>query len=305
MRAVAIALLLAVSAGSARADEDLLAEAIRLEAALDYGAALAVVERAIAQGTADRDRIVALHLFAGKLAAGLDREQVALDHFARVLALAPTTTFAEGTSPKIVGRLDAARARSVPLRVTATIERGVVALAPAADPLGLVVGIAAKLVDGGREREVRARDALRLAVPAGAHVTEVSALDVFGNRVWSQPNVADGDHAVSARPLRPLYARWPFWATGSAIALTAGGVCGWRFGAAQSEWNQLKAAGADYSDLEAVERRGRRWGLAANLSFGVAAASTLLAIVTAARGSYGPVVSAQSDAVGLAIAGRF
>jgi hypothetical protein len=316
MRAVGVVLLLAVGAMTAHA-EDPLAEAKRLEAALDYNAALIIVDRTIAQGGATRDELVVLHLFAGKLAAGLDRAEVAQDHFARALALAPTSTFPEGTSPKITEPFDAARTRTVPLRVTETVERGAIAITAGTDPLGLVVGIAVTL-DGGNElREPRA---LRVALPDGARATEVSALDAYGNRVWSASITERATPSEAATTLRPLYARWPLWASTAAVALAAGGVCAWKFDSAQDEWDRGKADGLAFSRLEAIEDRGRRWGLAANISFGVAAASAIVAIVTAARGSTTEardattqardatttaIVSANPDGVGLAIVGGF
>lgn len=316
MRVVGVVLLLAVGAMTARA-EDPLTEAKRLEAALDYNAALIIVDRTIAQGGATRDELVALHLFAGKLAAGLDRAEIAGDHFARALALAPSSTFPEGTSPKITEPFDAARTRTVPLHVTETVERGAIAIAPVTDPLGLVAGIAVKL-DGGNElREPRA---LRVRLPDGARATEVSALDAYGNRVWSAPITERAAPRVTTTTLRPLYARWPLWASTTAVALAAGGLCAWQFDAAQDEWTRGKADGLAFSRLEAIEDRGRRWGLAANIGFGVAAASALVAIVTAARGSttethgsateaHGSattaVVTAHRDGVGFAIAGGF
>ena len=304
MRVVGIALLLAVSAATARADDDPLAQAIQLEAALDYDQALVIVEREIARGVADRDRLVTLHMFAGKLAAGLDRAAIAQDHFARVLALAPTTTFADGTSPKITLPFDAARARTAPLRVTATIDGNTVVLSTGADPTHLVTGVAV-LLDSGRE--LREPQALRIVLPAGARATRISALDTFGNRVWTETAPAAPITSDSPTTLRPLYARWPFWATGTAVALAAGGVCAWRFDTAKSEWNRLHAMQSpEYARLEELEARGKRWALAANISFGVAATTTLIAIITAARGSHTTtIVTARPDAVGLAIAGDF
>jgi len=308
VRAVAIALLLAVSATTARADDDPLAQAIALEAQLQYEPALAIVERAIVQGGADHDRLVTLHMFAGKLAAGLDRPAVAEDHFARVLALAPDQKFADGTSPKITEPFDRARTRTAPLRISAEIKPDAITIVPEADPLGLVAGIAVTL-DGGRElREMQKR---RVAIPAGARATEVFALDTFGNRVWSQPVTATTTtHVEHPTNLRPLYQRWPFWASATFVALAAGGVSAWRFTVAQDDWNELKreslSQAIDYSELRDAETRGRRWALAANISFSVAAATTLVAIITAARGSTTTaVVTAQPDSVGFAIAGGF
>lgn len=304
MRAVAIALVLAASAQAARAEDDPLAEAMRLEAALDYDAALVIVEREIARGAADRDRLVTLHMFAGKLAAGLDRPAIATDHFARVLALAPTTTFADGTSPKITGPFDAARGRTAPLRVSATVTGNAVTLATGTDPNHLVAGIAVQLDTGA---ELRERGRLRVELPAGTRATKVSALDAFGNRVWTETAPAQAITDDRTTMLRPLYARWPFWATGTAAALAAGGVCAWRFDKAQTEWNQEKAMGrVELARLEELEARGKRWALAANISFGVAATTTLIAIITAARGSHTTtIVTARPDSVGFAIAGDF
>jgi hypothetical protein len=319
VRAAAVVLVLALTATIARADDDPLAVATRLEAQLDYEAALIIVEKAIAQGGADRHKLVTLHLFAGKLAAGLDRPAVAEDHFARALALAPTTKFSEGTSPKITEPFDRARGRSAELRITAEIKPNAIAIAPVVDPLGLVAGIAVTIVENaggnarGIERELRAMQTRRIELPAGARATRVTALDAFGNRVWSedialQPgSTRVATHVDTTTHLRPLYARWPFWATTTVVALGAGGVCAWRFNSAQEDFNTRKMAGtADYSELQDIAARGRRWALAANISFGAAAASTLIAIITAARGSTTTaVVTAQSDSVGLAIGGRF
>lgn len=299
-----------MSATSSHADDaDPVAQAMQLEAQLQYEPALAIIERAIAQGGADQDRLVTLHLFAGRLAAGLEREAVAEDHFARVLALAPTTRFAAGTSPKITEPFDRARGRTAPLRITAEIKPDAITIVPEADPLGLVAGIAVKLEHG---RELREMGKRRLKIPTGEHATEVFALDTFGNRVWASSVTMPIDLTTDVDPpLRPLYQRWPFWASATAIALTAGGICAWRMNVAQDEWDKLKLEAEamgnhDFSKLEAVEKRGDRWALAANISFGAAAVTTLVAIITAARGSTTTaVVTAQPDSVGLAIAGGF
>ncbi len=301
-----IALVLAVSATTARADDDPLATAIQLEAQLDYEGALAVVERVISQGGADHDRLVTLHLFAGRLAAGLERTAVAEDHFARVLALDPTQSFADGTSPKITDPFERARSRSKPLRITAEIKPDAITIVPETDPLGLAAGIAVRLA--GSERELRDLQKRRMVIPTGAHAIEVSALDAFGNRVWSQTIEAHaGPVDTRVSTLRPLYARWPFWATATVVAAGAGSLCAWRFSVAQDEWDELKDGGnADYSELRSVEDRGKRWALAANISFGAAAITALATLYTAARGSTTTaVVTAQSDAVGLAVVGSF
>jgi hypothetical protein len=305
VRVAVLALLLAVSATAARADSDPLAEAIRLEGTLDYEGALAIVERAIAQGSADRDQLVRLHLFAGRMAAGLDRPAVAEDHFARVLALDPTTKFDEGMSPKITEPFDRARGRTAPLRITIDSKPDALTLVPETDPLALVAGIAVTLDDGRELREMQKR---RIEIPSGRRAVQATALDAFGNRVWSQPVTAEttGGTTTTSNP-RPLYARWTFWAATTVVAVGVGGVCAWRMDVTQDEFDRRNGDGmTKVSTLEAIEARGKRWALAANISFAAAGATTLIAIITAARGSTTTaVVTAQSDTIGLVVAGSW
>lgn len=310
MRALAIAFVLAVTATTAHADDDPLAEAMRLEAALDYQGALTIVERTIALGSADHDQLVRMHLFAGKLAAGLDRPQVAEDHFARVLALAPTTTLAEGTSPKITEPFDAARGHAVPLRVTWSRDATGVVVVADGDVLKLVEGVAIDVVDAaGRSTQLVQGRGLRIVPPAGARLVHVYALDTFGNRVWSEPVDSDHGHSSGESRLivvRPFYARWPVWAATTAVALGAGGISAWRFETAQHDWDQLKAMGAEYTELQRIETRGRRWGLAANISFGTAAVTGVVAIIMAARGSQRTLIlTTQPAGAGVALAGAW
>src|SRR4051812_15792387 len=111
---------------------------IRLEANLEYDKALPIVEHVIAEGRADRDRLIGLHMMAGRLAAGLDRADVAEDHFARALALDPARTLPEGTSPKLTAPLEAARAHTKPLRVSGKLVDGHLQLSIDEDDLHLV-----------------------------------------------------------------------------------------------------------------------------------------------------------------------
>jgi hypothetical protein len=91
------------------------------------------------------------------------------------------------------------------------------------------------------------------------------------------------------------------------IALGAAGVCAWRFDVTQDEFDRRKVDGmTNFSTLQDNEARGKRWALAANISFAAAGATTVIAIITAARGSTTTAtVTAQSDTVGFAIAGSF
>ena len=259
MRFVVVAILLV--AGLARADGPHIddaehARAKELEAKLEYEQALTLVEKIIVEGNADRAKLVELHFLAGKLAAGLDRVEVAQEHFARVLSLEPGTTLPEGTSPKITMPFDAARGQTAPLRVTLHGHE----IAVEADPLQLV-----------SRTEIRGDDAV--------------ALDTYGNIVWTEHIAPNIEHPPPPPPpphARPLWKRPAFW---GGIALGTAAVAGfgaWRFDVAQTQWNDLKAEGGhDYTELTAVEDRGRRWGLVANISLGAALLSTVATVVIA------------------------
>lgn len=257
MRIVVVAILLV--AGLARADaphvdDPELAHAKELEAKLEYEQALTLVEKIIVEGHADRAKLVELHFLAGKLAAGLDRVEVAQEHFARVLSLEPSTSLPDGTSPKITTPFDAARGQTAPLRISL---RGQ-AIVVDADPLQLV-----------SRTEVRGDEAL--------------AFDAYGNVVWAQ-HVAPIAEPPPPPPHndRPLWKRPVFWGGIAAGTAAVAGVGAWRFDVAQTQWNDMKAEGGhDYSELTAVEDRGRRWGLVTNISLAAALLSTVATIVIA------------------------
>ena len=287
MRALALALILAVG-GTARADE--LDEARRLEAALDYEHALASVDAVLSAGGARvPERFVELQLFAGRLAAGLDRGAVAEDHYLRALAVRPGATLPEGTSPKLVGPLDAARRRATALKISVIAVDGAVSFLVDADGLGLVRGIALTVTDTrGARRELVDRAALRMAVPAGATAIEVAALDAHGNVVFKTVPPAP---VAMARPLPPVPrvfddapsvpTRWSTWALATGVVVAVGAFGAWRFNVAQHDWDGLRAEPDmhDYSALRTIEDRGRRWGLTADIAFGVAAATGITAFV--------------------------
>ncbi len=284
MRALGLGLLVAIG-GTARADE--LDEARRLEAALDYEHGLAAVEGVIAAGGArDPERFVELQLFAGRLAAGLDRGAVAEEHYRRALAIRPNATLPEGTSPKLVAPLDAARRRATALRISVIAVDGAVSFLVDSDAIGLVRGIALTVTDaGGARRELVDRAALRMPVPVGARAIEVAALDASGNVVFKAVPPAASEMVKPLPRIRDeepsVPARWTTWAIATGVFVGAGAFSAWRFNVAQHDWDALRAEPDrhDYSALTALEDRGRRWGLTANIAFGVAAATGITAFV--------------------------
>lgn len=304
------AIIMALAA-VAHADPDL-DEARRLQGQLAYDQALAIVERAIARGTADPKQLAALHELAGELTAGLDRAMDAEEHFSRLLAIDPDAALPAGTSPKITAPFYAARGNTARLVINAMIDASVVEVRVTGDNRGFVQGVAATVTDAsGATQTVREPHGLRLELPAGAHVTSIAVLDEHGNRVWT-------DAAPVAKPApppppppaprpAPLYARWSTWTIAGTAALAVGGVCAWRFSVAQTDWNDLSTAQPphDYSELRAIEQRGDRWALAANISFGVAGAAAIGAVLALALHHDEPAITISATASTLGVAGQF
>ena len=310
MRLAAIGVVVCIVASTrAHADPELV-RARELEAALEYDAALAIVDQVLARGDADPARFVELHLFAAKLAAGLDRGTLAAQHYAIVLAVRPDTALPAGTSPKLTEPFVAAKARATPLVVSARAVQGLVTL-ETRDPLGLVTGIAVHTIDrAGQHRDVIDRAALRVVIPNDATAIEVAALDRAGNRIWVGPPVTAVTPVTPAptSTSTPIYARWSTWAIASGGALVLGGVFAWRVSVAQNEFDDLRDASppADFSKLEAVEARGKRWALTANLTFGVAAVAAIATgVFYLRRDESSAVALTAGPGVGLGLAGAF
>lgn len=291
MRA-ALALVLLASLAYGDATRDAIERAHELEAKLAYDEALVIVESAIQSGQSDRARLVELHLIAGRLSAGLDRAKAAEDHFAVVLALDPARTLSDDTSPKISVPFTVARTKTQPLDVKLDATKTSVRVQAAP----LVAGIAVRYKDG-RTQTNRAGTSL----PAAGEVVEVQALDSYGNVLWTgAPPVEHVEKPIIVTPHEEpgLFGRWTTWAAITGIALAAGGVAAWRFDVAQDEFDYRQKAGmTSFTDLQAIEDRGRRWGLTANISFGVAAATAITSIVLFVRR---PTLIATPNTVGVA-----
>ncbi|HTJ47370.1 MAG TPA: hypothetical protein VL463_34965 [Kofleriaceae bacterium] len=292
------------------------AEARRMKASLDWDHALALAERALADGDADPARVRALHELAGELAAGLDRDDVAIAHFDALLALAPDATLPAGTSPKIAARFDVARDRARTRRgltVHAAIDPIGLAVVVDEDPLAMVTGARARFTSGRAPGEivVRGTGTIAIAIPKGATQIELAAIDARGNALW-----VGGAPAIATAPRGGAHHHWGATTTWSVVAggsLALGTIAAWRFRAAQDEWDALRADDThhDYSELTAVETRGRRWALAADVAFGAAAVTGVIAIVVGIREAgrdedhlqVAPLVT--RDAFGVALGARF
>jgi hypothetical protein len=318
---VGTAVALGVLRGGARAGSaDDLAAALRFKAALEWDRALASAERALADGDADPARVIALHELAGELAAGLDRDDVAIEHFAEALALAPDAALAPGTSPKIAARFDAARTglAGEALRVHVEADPAGAAVVVDDDPRAMIAAVRVRYQTArGVPGELVARGTGRVIVPVprDARAVELAVVDAHGNALWIGAPIAAAAPRAEPEHAWGATTAWGI-AAGGALALSA--FAAWRTSVAQDQWNALRADDGhhDYSELAAVETRGRRWALAADVALGAAAATGAIAIVVAIREARRPLEPLAEpraivaplvtpDALGVAIVARF
>ena len=244
----------------------------RLEQQLEYEQALVLADRTIAEGISTRDQLADLHLIAGRLAAGLDHPDIAQQHFAKLLALRPDTVLVAGTSPKLQAPFDAARAA----------------------PHELAVAVSAD------HRLVVERDSMHLVRGTRSSGDRVEAYDEFGNQLA----VEQIRRTFDLRVYRVSRALLPS-AVASGVLFVAGGLCAWRYGVAQDEWNRENDGLHDYTRLHALEDRGQRWAIAADVGFGLAAATAITAAILLATGNSVEPTGVAFTGTGAALVAHF
>jgi hypothetical protein len=306
-RAAALAVaafVLAVPLRLAHADDDpaaLLQQARDQMSQLDYAKALPLLERAEATGKNGPDGLTEIYRATAECHAALGETGQAETDFRRLLALSPTSTLPAGSSPKLTAPFAAAHdfmAARRPLEVTcqkaAASQPGGAVLLVGSDPADMVAGARLAGADGttlGSAAQGSGR--IALAIPPGAAPSTCSALDSHGNELARVPlgeapaappalgesgGAAAGGTAVhvtrAAPPERkPFYARWWFW-SGVATAGAAGvaSYFGTQVKKDQDDLDALNANSQDhlFEDAKAIEDRGKRHALDANISWGVA-----------------------------------
>lgn len=286
----------------ARAQSPRLRDARQRLDALDYDGALRSLEQTLQAGGGAPAEMTELYRLLGEVNAALGRTTAAEGHFRALLSLDPEVRLPEGSSPKLVKPFEAARG-SVYGRLVVRCDGhddGRVEVYVDADPAGLVAGARAVFRVDGREQTLDARGAgsMTLALPPGAQGEVVcAAMDAHGNRLAerdvlfrSTPALlhdADTTPASDSTPSgRPFYARWYTWAGLTAVAGGAGVYFGLRAQADQDELDRINAASSEhfFSEAEAVEERGRRNALRANIGYGVAGACAVVTAILIVRG---------------------
>jgi len=289
-------------------------------AALQYHEAQSLLTKALEHGSSNPAQLADIYRMSAEVAAGLGQEVRARELFEKLLALRPDTALPLGTSPKIAAPFAAAlesMSKRGPLRarylVSGTSPPKIV-LVVEADPFAMVAGARARFrTKGQRESRIEAKGKRRieLALPAGDRFDViVSALDAFGNELvvhgsWEvpirvPPPAAGGSVPIPPGP-PPFYARWYLWGgVGAAFAAT-----GIYFGLAmQDDQSDLDAlhelsrdGGISYDDAKAIEKRGQRNALVANISFVAAGVAGAVSAFLLARALRRPSESAPRTAI--------
>ncbi len=200
--------------------------------------------------------------------------------------------------------------------VQVTADGAAVAMIVATDPLALVAGARASYRgEGGVQGTVSGKGGARVNLPlptAGLYEVVVAAVDSYGNHLVEQsitvgegdPPPSDDDPVAAPRapprpddsgveaarprppreartPSRPFYANAWFWGALGAGAGVAGAYFGVQARQAQHELYALNASSEQhpFAEARAIEDRLRSDALAADVSFAVAGACVVVAVV--------------------------
>lgn len=296
------------AAGSAVAQSEGVLDLVREEIAqIRYHEAEKALNGVLERGGLSLAELVEVHRLGGEIYASLGDEGRAHAHFVRLLTLEPDATLPPGTSPKISEPFEKARARvraplrvrQVPSRDGATVK---VRLVVDSDPLDMVATLRVHYGVGEAARMEQVADAslgseVTFQVAAAEVVRlQVVALDKHGNQVAiADPGVlelvahAEGEGSAvpgaAATAVRPWYAQWYTYAAVGAAAAGAGVYFGVRSRADADDLAALTENSAQHSYPEALalEERGNRNALLANLSFGTAGLLTVAAAICLVR----------------------
>lgn len=277
-RVVTVASCLAIVATSGVAFADDLADARRFKASLRYEEAQRALDRAVASGTQTPRSLVEIHRLGAEVAAGLGQTDRARQHFARLLQLAPDTSLGPGTSPKILGPFREAkkanRARGS-LRVRYVVQTHALVLIIENDPLSMIAG--ARVTAPSGTSPVTVRGSGRITVPVSAERVVLEAIDAHGNvlrRFGSRAVPIELRASEPKATRRPgALGRWYVWASVAGLLAGAGGAFGLAARNAEGDLDELNRRSAQepfthpFADAEAIERRGKRYALAANIGF--------------------------------------
>jgi tetratricopeptide (TPR) repeat protein len=310
------------------------------KAALDelrYDDARKLLQEALEDGGSGPEELAEIYRLSAQVAAALGDDAAAQGYFAHMLAIDPKFNLPAGTSPKIGEPFAAAKSqlggRSLRCRYDVDPAGPAVAVYADADPMGMVASVRVRWTGEQSGQGEAASDRgppYIVPLPPGERLeVTIDVLDRWGNRLTElgadAPIVVEpgrkkgGGGGKKGGGGRPLYARWWLWGSVTVVAAGAGTYFGFDVMKAQDEIEDLNRKSVEmppvsFSEAKAVETRGKRSALLANVSFGVAGAAAVVTVICLVTGGdekkeddgdtvFAPVI--DRDGAGVMIFTRF
>lgn len=308
------AMIAVIGARPALADTPLERARAAIDAS-DYLAGRTALTAALASGDLGPTDLVETYRLSGFIAAALGEQAAAVQAFERMLSLAPTTKLAAGTAPKITKRFDAAQAlvkgrEPVKITVETAATPPSITVVIASDPVHMITSVRAIVrVDGRAEQtfDQPLTDRVTIALPVGRRLDlRVVARDEHGNRVsevgstdvplvivgpgapeptkpvvvttMPKPNPSPAVHHEQGSQ-RPVYLAWWLWAGTSVVIAGAGAYFGVGAIGAQHDLEAASGSTHGYAEAHAIETRGKRDALLADIGFAAGGAFAIGAVI--------------------------
>jgi hypothetical protein len=309
-----VLLLAAVAPAAAEDGGALLDQAQQAIDDIDFDAARKLAQQALESGKLEGKELHRAYRLAGDSAAALGDAKGAKDQYLRWIILDPKAALPAGSSPKFAMPFNEARAQAdkigrfaVDVAINRQKDKLEIVLS-AHDPLSMIVGMKLQIGDASIVSVTGTRAVLPTA-DANTVAVSVAVVDEHGNQL-SYRNVAAGsssrpnpDHGngggktnpdgngggdIIAGPVQPTHRggwptiiRWPVWTGLAVVAGGAGGFFAYQTRQTEDELTALNASSDmhTFDEAESVRERGERQALFANISFGVAGAAAIGAIL--------------------------
>jgi hypothetical protein len=305
---LAFALLLAAVAPAAAEDGGaLLDQAQQAIDDIDFEAARKLAQQAIESGRLEGKELHRAYRLAGDSAAALGDDKDAKEQYLRWIVLDPKAALPAGSSPKFAMPFNEARAQAdkvgrfaVDVAINRQKDKIEIVLS-AHDPLSMIVGMKLQIGDAsivavsGTRAVLPTADAGTVAVSVAVvdeHGNQLSYRNVSGTAARSNPDHGGDivethpDVVTTTAPPRtagwPTIIRWPVWTGLAVVAGGAGGFFAYQTRQTEDELTALNASSDmhTFDEAESVRKRGERQALFTNISFGVAGAFALGAILS-------------------------
>jgi hypothetical protein len=242
----------------------------------------AIAECSAALPAATREQLPELYRFLALALSSQGDHDQAQRAFVSLLALDPAARLAESYSPRLRADFEAARASGagapirlgaqaavppqvgVPLEVTVTVDDG--PAKPITD-----IGVTPDGATQRLHREGELKVTLETPTEAGQREVKLSGYDALGGLLVEQRTMLD----IAAAPSRSAALSWKVWG----IVALVSGVAGVALGAvAKAEQGQVASAHFG-SDGQSLQSTGNALALSADVGFGLAAATALVALI--------------------------